>query len=241
MMGKYLNWIIGGAVLMIRESLKVLLLTVFFVVVTACSEDTSYKNLTKNLNGKSGIEDSLKQAIELIDKNRFDEAKAILVKCIEQDPKNGIYNYYLGNVYRRQDDLDSALKQYITAIEKSPAIKEAYNNATAIYMYKKDLNKALEFATNGLNVDSQFAELIMKKGQILYLKEQYKEAIQVLSALSSDPKYFDAERFIGLCYFKMSNKEEAIKHFNKYIKIAPEGLVEKEQVKLFVQQLKNTK
>ncbi|WP_139491124.1 tetratricopeptide repeat protein [Brevibacillus dissolubilis] len=213
------------------------------VVLTICSFSiigcSNAETGTANINGNSAsdtVEEQFIQAVALLDQGKFTEAKPILESSMKKDPENGRYDYFLGNGYRRENDLENAQKHYLAAIEKSPEIIEAYNNAVGIYMYKEDLDKAFELADKGLAVQSDFLELVMKKGQILYLKTKYEETITTLTPIATNPNYFDAERIIGLSYLQLKKKKEAVEHLNNYLSLAPDGLKAKEEIKAFLQQ-----
>lgn len=203
--------------------------------ITACSNTQSKQTETNNMSEITTKK--YREALNLYEKGDLDEAKSLLEECISQEPNNGAYDFYIGNVYRKKNDLANALTSYENAIKKSPELLEAYNNITAIQMYNNNFDQALETANKGLAQKPDYAELKFKKAQILYVKKQFNDALPLLTELSKDPVYFEAQRFLGLSYIQLNNKPKALEHLKIYLQQAPEGIPAKEKVKQIVGEL----
>jgi|GEM_PF-6091152 len=181
------------------------------------------------------------RALHLYQQGKLEEAKVLFETGMKEDPQNGMYAFYLGNIYRKQEDMKKAAQHYQLAIAKSPKIIEAYNNLTALLMTMDRYDEALQTATKGLVQQPDHADLKFKKAQLLYVKNQYNVAIPLLSELANDPNYFEAHRFLGLYYMKENKKKKALEHFTLYLKQAPEGVPNKEEVKQHLKRMLLTK
>ncbi|NTU31102.1 tetratricopeptide repeat protein [Brevibacillus sp. HB1.1] len=214
------------------------------VVISGCAKETeapapiAQENKSETSNpGKEKFD----AALALYNSGKMDEAKSAFEECVKLDASNGVYEYYLGNISRKQNDLSKALSYYQNAVTKSPDMIEGYNNIVAIQMYNQDFDNALLTANKGLQVKPDFADLKFKLGQIYFVQNQFEESIKVLSEISSDPKYFEAYRFIGFGYMQLNKKQEAVTNMKKYLELAPEGLNTKVEVANVVKELESKK
>ncbi|MGE7272671.1 tetratricopeptide repeat protein [Brevibacillus panacihumi] len=217
-----------------------------FLLLSACSNsgDTQVNSdpVTPSENGQvsnesSEVLKSYEQAVKLYNEEKLDEALPLFEKSISQDSANGEYDYYIGNIYRKKNDLQKALTNYQNAFKKSPKLIEAYNNATAIQMATQNFDEALATADMGLKESPDFADLKFKKAQILYVKQQFHDAIPLLKELAKDTNYFEASRFLGYAYAGLNDKVNALEHLNEYLKQAPEGVPYRDKVKDVIAQL----
>ncbi len=172
---------------------------------------------TQTEDGKNSLQSDYIQAVSLIKEGDVKEAKTLLEACIKKDPEDGRYNFMLANAYRNEKNFKEALENYYLTIEKSPEIKEGYNNIAAILMVEKDYEKAKEIINTGLNDFPDYSELIFKKAQLKYFDESYKETINLMKKIVDDKNYIEGYRFIGLSYLKIENKEKASENFNIYL------------------------
>ncbi|WP_167568668.1 tetratricopeptide repeat protein [Brevibacillus migulae] len=217
-----------------------------FVLLFAygCSEDssnttTNTKPSTQAEEQQASVNEDYQNAVALYESNNLDEAMNIFGELLKSNPKDGQNDFYIGNIYRKKNDIDSAIRFYQSAIQKTPTLVAAYNNLAALQMAKESFDEALQTADKGLAVDSNFTDLKFKKGQILFVKQQYKESNTMLTETAKDPAFYESYRFIGLNYLQLSDKAHALENFRTYLKLAPEGNPFKEQIKQTVTELEN--
>lgn len=194
-------------------------------------------NMTNEEKTPPLTKDEYSIAVNLYDQGKLDEAQVLFEKLLKVDQQNGLYNFYLGNIQQKENELDKAIQNYTEAINKTPKLIEAYNNLTGVYMFIQNFDKALEIANKGLGQSSTEAELLFKKAQIVYLKGQFNDSIKLLNQLTNNPAYFEAYRFLGLNYIQLNDKANALKNFKAYLQIAPEGVQAKDKVKQIVAEL----
>lgn len=219
-----------------------LLLSVLVLTSSACSnpeEPTPEKQVPSSSNEATSNQEQYLEAIKLYEADKLDEARKLFEEGMKQDSANGMYDYYIGNILRKQKDYQNAMTHYQSAIKKSPNIIEAYNNLVALQMAAQDFETALETANSGLNQQNDFKDLKFKKAQILYVMKQFEESNTILMELTQDELYYDAHRFLGLNYINLNDVEKAKEHLNKYLELAPDGIEAKEKVKEVLTQLEN--
>jgi len=156
--------------------------------------------LFKPSNNESGIsisdnEQQYTKAIDLIEQQEYEKAEEILQKLILNNPTIGKYDLALGTLYRKQNKWDKAKEYYMQSIEKSPDLKEGYNNLTGIQMMENDLEGAFKTVEEGLSRHPENKDLIFKKAQLLYVSGQEEEAKPLFEMLLDDPKYPEAREF----------------------------------------------
>lgn len=216
-----------------RKSRILLLFVTICILLAACNQSEQ----TGEVDQSTTAAEKYLQAVGLYQEGKLDEAKVLLEESIKQEPDNGIYDFYLGNVYRRQKDIEKALENYQNAVKKTPEMVEAYNNIAAIQMNSQKYDEALETVNKGLAQQADDTELKFKKAQILFVKKQHQESIALLNDLAKQPSYFEAHRFLGLNYAQLNDKAKALEHLKVYLQLAPEGVQFKENVKKIVAEL----
>lgn len=233
----------------IKRTIYSLLLVTSMIISSACSDnekvapDGGASNTgPSSQSGQKGtvsneVTKKFEQGVSLYNQEKLDEALNVFQECITQDPASGQYEYYIGNIMRKKKDLQNALVNYQNAIKKSPELIEAYNNSAAILMATQNYDQALQTVNDGLSKQPDFKDLQFKKAQILFVKKQYSDSIKLLTPLVEDPHYFESNRFLGLNYINLSDKENALKHFKLYLEQAPDGVAFKENVKQLVVEL----
>ncbi|TDF93453.1 tetratricopeptide repeat protein [Paenibacillus piri] len=177
----------------------------------------------KQAVGTQAKSQEYEQALQLFKDGKPDQAKTLLEQGIASEPGEGKYHFALGNIARQQNKMDEALKQYEQAVQKSPRLVEAYNNLTAVLMIQNKMDDALKTAEAGLSQEPAFKDLLFKKGQLLYVKKEYGQAVSILQPLTSDKAYAEAYRFIGLSLVQEQKLEAAVQQFKLYLQQLPES------------------
>lgn len=216
-----------------------MLLTVVLTSYACSTPEQATPNQQNASTTESPTNDSrYQEAVSLYEANKLEEAKTAFEECIAQDSTNGMYDFYIGNILRKQNDNVKAMEYFNSAIKKSPDIIEAYNNLTALQMAIQDFEAALETANSGLSQVADFDDLKFKKAQVLYVMKQFEQSNELLLEVVQNNAYYDAHRFLGLNYINLNDIAKAKEHLNKFLELAPDGVETKEKVKQIVDQLK---
>lgn len=117
----------------------------------------------------------LQDAQKAIEQEQFAKAKGILKTLIQKQPKKGINNFYLGNVYLQNDQIDSAKVAFEEGLAKDP--KTLLNQ---VGLATLDL-----YAGNTAAAETKFTEILGKTKRKDYL-ELYFTARAYLDAENPD-------------------------------------------------------
>lgn len=152
-----------------------------------------------------------KQVLALCDKQRFDEAKPILVNLIEQDSSNSEYHRVLAQIYSEQDQQDKAIDTLIDALRWNP------NNGWALLLmgnilakFKKDIQSALIYFNQALKANSEDYISLTNIAYLLLQEGKYDEAEKYINAaLKINPTYPNANLTLALLYEKQGDLSKA--------------------------------
>jgi len=175
---------------------------------------------------------------ELIRSQEFDEAEKVIDQLIEENEDNASLYLTKADIYISQQDYETAIGYLETAIKKNESLTEAYSNIAGAYMLLKDYDAAMDYIEQGLEVNPDHEEFQFKKGQLLYVNQEYQSTIDTLTPLTEDDFYFEAWRFIGLAELQLENEQAAIEAFEKYLESAPEDIQLRDQIEKQVEALK---
>lgn len=141
----------------------------------------------------------LEDAQKAIEQEQFAKAKGILKTLIQKQPKKGINNFYLGNVYLQNEHLDSARVAFEEGLAKDP--KTLLNQ---VGLATLDL-----YAGNESAAESKFTEILGKTKKKDYL-ELYFTARAYLDA--ENPDYGKALNYLRQAVQRSGKKIDPLVH-----------------------------
>ncbi len=134
------------------------------------------------------------EARALLKAGKIDDAETIFLKIRETYPEDHRAVYFLANIRLRQGNKKEARELYEKAIEMRPVLVEAYQNLASI-----------------LFEEGKYAEAAA-------LMEKTFETVPMDAPYDADLRYN-----IAICYLQAGDRENAEKHFQQYLKLAPQG------------------
>lgn len=152
--------------------------------------------------------------------DRYEDSIVDINKAIEIDPKTSLLYYDRG----RFEYWAERYKDGIVSLSKGIKMKPTENKYLVrgnCYMAIEEFDLALSDFNSSIEIDPEFARAYYRRG-ILYKKmELLEKAVQDFKkAIELDPKYYDAMTELGFILIQMG-KKNAMKYFNKAIKINP--------------------
>ncbi|MDF2438471.1 MAG: hypothetical protein K0Q95_2847 [Bacteroidota bacterium] len=113
-------------------------------------------------------------------------------------PKSSEALYALGYFYQDMQDWDQAISTYTTLL-KIENNKNAFYNLGVIHLLGlKDYNKALEYFTGAINIDTKYVEAYYGRGLCYQqLNESKKASAEFQTCLSLSPEYTPAKVALG--------------------------------------------
>jgi TolA-binding protein len=137
------------------------------------------------------------QAAGLMDKNP-QEAKSLLVKAVQLDPKSARGFFELGVVYMKLKDHPKAIEAYQKSGELDPSAPDTFFNLGYLYAVKKDYSKAEETYERVVKLaPSYLDEALFNLGMVQEKQGKRKESIENLErALSINPNNEVAKKLL---------------------------------------------
>lgn len=156
----------------------------------------------------------------LIMMNKKEEAKKVLLKLIEKNPKSYTAHKMLAEEYEKNNQIATAIEEYVRAIEIN--LKD-YNSYFKIASLLAQTDKTQE-------AESMLKDLIKRKpdfypasellGDIYYNKEMFKEAISVyLEAQKYHPGEYEIYYSLGMAYTRLNDFQRAKEYYAKAAEI----------------------
>ena len=136
-----------------------------------------------------------------MDLQRWDKAEPVLKTAIEIDPKAFNAYFALGEVYRRQKKYSEAEKNLQSGLAIETRSAQAHFTLARVYWDQ----------TAGLKDEAQWRPPLEKAYQ------------EVKQALELDPNLAAAHLLKGNLYFKVRRAEDALKEFEEYLRLDPNG------------------
>lgn len=187
------------------------------------------------------MQDKLQHALDLCNKNKFDEVLPILEEITENDPQNSEAWRTLAQVHWfYKHEIDKAYDELIEALRCDPKnIWALVLMGNLLTKEKNDVEHAKQYYDKVLEYHPDNAIAINNIGATYMECKDYNGALPYLEkALSIDDTYANSYYGLALCYYKLGKLEEAFEICHKgALKSAdrPENpAVREELVKLFI-------
>lgn len=152
--------------------------------------------------------------------DKYEDAIVDINKALEIKPNNSVFYYDRGRFEYWAKRYKDAVVSLTKGIELKPTENKYLFRANS-YMALEEYDLALADFNSSIEIDPEFARAYYRRG-ILYKKLELLEnaAKDFKKAIELDPKYDDAMTELGFIHIQMG-KKDAMKYFNKAIKINP--------------------
>ena len=125
-----------------------------------------------------------------------------------------------GSCYRKLDQFDDAIKDYLAAIALNADLAFIYSNLASLYAKKGDTDKALDYYNFAIKKDANYALAYNNKASLLIENKEYEKASSSIEkALVSNPEYAPAFNNRGVLNHQYKKFNDAINDFNKAIQL----------------------
>jgi len=190
----------------------------FVVFIFLCLPQTGYSE------GQPGINYFI-DGTEDYDAGMYDSALSSFGKAIDLEPSNLDYQYYFAMTYSALGRYQEAESIYMVILDQDAKnYYKAYFDIAAIYMKKKDYEKAMATMNSAEWIIPENADLYLKKGVLSRKMKKYKDAADNLTrALELDKKLSRIVNYnLGLVYFSQKQNATAKNMFTMVIAEKPE-------------------
>jgi len=152
----------------------------------------------------------------------LDQAKELLVKAVEIQPKNITAIHNLGTCYKELGKLDEAKKYYNQVLEINSNHTNANYNLGIIFHELKDLKKAKSYLKKTVEIQKNFGLAFFSLGNIHAELKEYNDAVSCYQkTIEINPEIVGAHNNLGLVYRSLNDFENAVKSYQSAIKIQP--------------------
>ena len=171
-------------------ALRMLLFTVTAATLTGCGTP---------LFRRQAVDHYVKGQL-LADRGKVEAALKELAKAVQFDPDLSVAHAAMGDIHRKQGNLDEAVGSYQAACKSDPYAFRPHYNLAVTYQFLAEAAKALE-----------------------KMQQNLRLAVQVyLRALTIEPADFEANLNLSACYFQLGKYDLAEQYCSAAIKINSE-------------------
>ena len=158
-----------------------------------------------------------------ISRQRYNEARTLLVGLLRGAPEKSDLHYLLGIIYDKQQQPAEALRQFSEITEDSAFYTSAMLQMAFLYEETEQPEKAKALFDRLLKETPDNIELLLYAGSFLERQEQYEQAEALyLRGIEIEPQNVDLLFRLGVVYDKTGRKEAVIKQMKDIIEIAPD-------------------
>lgn len=168
------------------------------------------------------------QAEASMNKGDFADALAKLNEVAAEVDKCAACYARMGDVHRRQGDLDAAEKAFKQAIEFDPALPDPYSALAAIYNEQKRYDEATAMGAKATELSGSAGSgdgtAAYNQGVILWNQNRFAEAGEAFDqARKADPKMAAAHFRFAVALFNQGRLAEAKEPLEAYLNLEPNG------------------
>ena len=168
------------------------------------------------------IDQVLREAIDLHNKNQYDEAKSIYQKIITHDDKNSDAYHLLSLINLVEGNLDDAKKNILIAINLQPEIAVYHSNYGNILYHSNNLEFAIQEHKRAIKLDKKNFQSYYGLGIIYsHLRNFEKAEEYYIKALSIDNESSVAHNNLANLYNQI-NPNKAESHYLKVLELQPD-------------------
>ena len=167
------------------------------------------------------VDQALREAIDLQNRNQLDEAKSIYKKIIDHDDKNSDAYHLLSLIHLVEGKLDDARDNIVAAINLQPEIAVYHSNYGNILYHSNNLEFAIQEHKRAIKLDKKNFQSFYGLGVIYsHLNNYQKSEEYYLKALSIDSESSVAHNNLANIYNKI-NPKKAEPHYLKVLDSRP--------------------
>jgi len=158
-------------------------------------------------------------------KQNYKEAAEEFDKEANLQPDNDKIWFQLGKAYSLGGEDDKAIAAFEKASLIDPSKSDPYMELASIYEKRKDKAKAEEMYQKVITVDpSNAATVFFNIGVHAWNENKDKEAAQAFQkSIEIDPKYAGAHRELARVLTRLQAFDEAVKHYQEYLRLEPKA------------------
>tara|TARA_Y100000389_G_scaffold198316_1_gene234622 strand:+ start:1413 stop:2186 length:774 start_codon:yes stop_codon:yes gene_type:complete len=171
------------------------------------------------------IDQAMREAIDLQNRNQLDDAKAIYKKIIVHDKNNSDAYHLISLIYLVEGKLDEAKQYIMSAIELQPEISVYHSNYGNILYQSNNLEFAIQEHKRAIKLDKKNFQSLYSLGVVYTHLKNYEKAIESYKkALTLDSESSVAHNNLANIYNNL-NPNLAEEHYLKVLELTPNDAI----------------
>ncbi|MGB2845626.1 MAG: tetratricopeptide repeat protein [Candidatus Aminicenantaceae bacterium] len=168
-------------------------------------------------------EANLRLGLCRVELGQFENAIPAFQQALKEKPQDEGTNQHLAQAFEKSGQHEKAEEVYNFLAQIAPESVARYYRAILMMYDKSGKNeKAIEYATKIVELDSSSAENLYNLGYMYMKTEKYKEAIEQFNkAVAINPANEYSHFNIGVCYSRLNNHRKSIEAFKKVVEMVP--------------------
>lgn len=156
------------------------------------------------------------QAVELIEHNQLNAAKALLTEALTLDPRYADAHNNLGRIARQQNDFNAAIASYKEAAELLPCESLYFFNLGFAYELAQQPDAAIQAYQEAIALEPSHVKALNNLGYVYLEKGDLIEALRFLQrGLQLDPNAAYLHKNLGRIYLAQNRAGDAIAELTK--------------------------
>lgn len=144
--------------------------------------------------------------------------------CAKNNPKSGIYDFYMGKMSIDQGKIDQAVSFFKKSHHKQPELTQSVAALGFIYEDREQFSTAVQLYEKHLSMNPTDAPILTRMVQVLFSTEKYVEVIPYAEQLSDlEPENLNLKVKLGVLYTDAKKFPEAISVFKDLLAAAPQS------------------
>ena len=140
-----------------------------------------------------------------------------------ENEKGAVFTYLEGRRLTKAGELEQAVEQFSTAIDKFAGHAMAYEGRGVAQMRLGNSEDAILDFTRSIELCAMHAEAYVGRATILMVQKNYERAladldVSLLHAVPHQPVYWDTRRLRAECNLKLGNIESSVKESSDFLK-----------------------
>jgi tetratricopeptide (TPR) repeat protein len=147
----------------------------------------------------------------------------LFTNMVRKSPDAAPPHNNLGYAYLKQNRLNEAVNEFITALKLMPEYAEAHNNLGNAYLDQNRLDESVNEFIAALKLRPDYAKAHNNLGYAYLKQNRLNEAVnEFITALKLMPEYAEAHNNLGIAYLEQNRLDEAVNEFITALKLKPD-------------------
>lgn len=164
------------------------------------------------------------RAVYYINSGNYSTAMNDLNLIISNTPNDFNALFLIGKINELQNNDIVAIDYYMKAADSCPYFAESSNCAAMLYSKQGNNRKATEILSTSIEIKPDYADSYSNLGLVYSRMNNSVVAVTTwMQGLSIDGQYAPIYYHLACENMKMGQKDEALRYFQTYLRLAPEG------------------